>query len=180
MAEHPIYTDLSQDNLYNHAISAFGAEIARFANGYERDYARRQELMQEMHVALWQSFGGFREQCSLRTWVYRVTHNIGVTHIQRSLRSVPVVELETDDIALVIDEHASMDLTERRLDLGRLLELIQRLAPLDREVMLLYLEDLDAFSIGEIIGLSSRNVATKIHRIKALLANQFGSRSSKT
>ena len=51
--------------------------------------------------------------------------------------------------------------------------LIQRLRPLDRQVMLLYLEDLDARAIGEIVGLSAVNVATKIHRVKKVLAQQF-------
>ena len=39
--------------------------------------------------------------------------------------------------------------------------------------MLLYLEDMDAAGIGEITGLSARAVATRIHRIKALLARHF-------
>jgi len=40
--------------------------------------------------------------------------------------------------------------------------------------MLLYLEDLDAAAIGEITGLSARAVATRIHRIKKILAGRFG------
>ena len=52
------------------------------------------------------------------------------------------------------------------------------LAPLDREVMLLYLEDLDAAAIGEITGLSARNVATKIHRLKVLLARRLDARGN--
>ena len=47
--------------------------------------------------------------------------------------------------------------------------MIQRLNPVDREVILLYLEELDAASIGEITGISPTNVATKIHRIKKML-----------
>jgi len=39
--------------------------------------------------------------------------------------------------------------------------------------MLLYLEGVDAASIGEVTGLSAGNVATKIHRIKAVLARRF-------
>ena len=55
----------------------------------------------------------------------------------------------------------------------RLLALIQRLTPLDRQVILLYLEDMDAASIAEITGISSGNVATKIHRTKNILIRQF-------
>jgi len=45
--------------------------------------------------------------------------------------------------------------------------------PIDREVILLYLEGMDAAEIGELTGMSARNVATKIHRIKTVLARGF-------
>ena len=50
---------------------------------------------------------------------------------------------------------------------------VRRLKPMDRQLMLLYLEGVDAASIGEVTGLSASNVATKIHRIKAVLARRF-------
>jgi RNA polymerase sigma-70 factor (ECF subfamily) len=52
----------------------------------------------------------------------------------------------------------------------RLHELIARLQPPDRQLMILYLEGLDAAEIGDVIGLSAANVATKIHRVKKMLA----------
>jgi RNA polymerase sigma-70 factor (ECF subfamily) len=163
-----------RDSRYREAIARYGPDIARFAHGYERDPGKRQELLQDIHVALWQSFANFKEQCSLRTWAYRVAHNVGVSHIQRGARKADRIELDDDAAAAIIDERADIGVTERRLDMARLLALIHRLAPLDREVMLLYLEDLDAASIGDITGISARNVATKVHRIKALLATQLG------
>jgi DNA-directed RNA polymerase specialized sigma24 family protein len=42
--------------------------------GYEADPGRRQDLLQDIHIALWRSFAVFDERCSLRTWVYRVAH----------------------------------------------------------------------------------------------------------
>ena len=45
--------------------------------------------------------------------------------------------------------------------------------PLDRQIMLLYLEGLDAQSTSDIVGLSSGNVATKVHRLKKVLAQQL-------
>ncbi len=57
--------------------------------------------------------------------------------------------------------------------LDRLNALIQALGPPDRQVMLLYLEDLAAAEIAEVTGLSAGAVAVKIHRLKALLARRF-------
>ena len=66
--------------------------------------------------------------------------------------------------------------TDRRLNLERLSTLIQRLKPLDRQVIVSYLEEMDAASISEITGLSPANVAMRIHRIKNVLARQFHER----
>lgn len=167
----------TQHARYRQAIDAFGPDIARFVAGYELDASRRQELLQEVHLSLWQSFAGFKGQCSLRTWVYRVAHNVGVNHIRRSMRAVERHVVPLEEAESLIDDAADIRLTDRRLDLERILALVHRLEPLDREVMLLYLEDLDAAAIGDITGLSARNVATKVHRIKALLAARLGTGS---
>ena len=71
------------------------------------------------------------------------------------------------------DPSAPEAAADQRQSLDRLLALVQTLKPLDRQVILSYLEGLDAASIGEITGLSAGNVATNIHRIKNLLARQF-------
>ena len=123
-------------------------------------------------MALWESLGRFDGRSALGTWVYRVAHNTATSIcIRRKSTRVQLVSLE--DIEL---PSASFD-RERDLDerqgMERLLGLIQRLRPVDRQVMLLYLEDIDARAIGEIVGLSAANVATKIHRVKKVLAQQF-------
>jgi RNA polymerase sigma-70 factor (ECF subfamily) len=164
-------TDFSQDQLYRQALAAHGAELARCCQGYERDAALRQELQQELHLALWQSLAGFRGECSLRTWAYRVAHNVGTRHVQQQVGRAPMLEL--DQIEHLPDERHDPGHTERRLDLQRVLALVHRLAPPDRRLMLLYLEGLDAASMAEVTGLSARNVATKVHRIKAVLASQL-------
>jgi RNA polymerase sigma-70 factor (ECF subfamily) len=62
--------------------------------------------------------------------------------------------------------------------LARLTDLIRRLLPIDRQVILSYLEGMDAEAISEVTGLSPSNVATKIHRIKQILRKRFDARDS--
>ena len=130
-------------------------------------------LLQEIHVALWRSFRGFDGRCSLRTWIYRVSHNVGASHVlrQRRVRDQTLVGLE--ELENLPDSNNSLQAADRSQSLERLLDLVQRLKPIDRHVILSYLEGFDAASIGEITGLSAGNVATKIHRIKSMLARQF-------
>ncbi len=161
----------TRDQLYEDAASTYGPALERLAHAYEADPDHRRDLLQEIHVALWRSFEGFDQRCSLRTWIYRVAHNVGASHItrQRRINSQTLVGLEELEN---LPGTASTD-PDRNHALNRLLELIQRLKPLDRHVILSYLEGLDAASIAEITGLSASNVATKIHRIKSVLARQF-------
>jgi RNA polymerase sigma-70 factor (ECF subfamily) len=82
-----------------------------------------------------------------------------------------LVDLESIEAAQpASDAEAQM---HRRFSTAKLLELIHQLKPLDRQVMLLHLEGEAAGSIAEVTGLSPANVATKIHRIKKLLKQQY-------
>ena len=161
-----------QDGLYAEAAATYGAALERLARAYEPDADRRLDLLQEVHVALWRSFAAFDGRCSLRTWVYRVAHNVATSQVIRRRRGAPtLVGLdELDSMADAVDPVQQLD--DRRA-LDRMMALIHRLDPIDRQVALLYLEGMDASSIGEVAGISSGNVATKIHRVKKILARRF-------
>jgi RNA polymerase sigma-70 factor (ECF subfamily) len=162
-----------QTGWYDRAIAEFGLSLARLAAVYEFDRGRQQDLLQEIHLALWRSFARFRSQCSLRTWVYRVAHNTAATHVRHQKRSgvSRLVSLEElDDLPGQSDAERSID---EAAVLARLRSLIQRLKPLDRDVMLLYLEGASATAIGEVTGLSPANVAQKIHRTRKVLQRHF-------
>jgi RNA polymerase sigma-70 factor (ECF subfamily) len=162
-----------QDELYQEAAGSYGAALERLARGYEADPDRRRDLVQEIHLALWQSFAGFDARCSVRTWVYRVAHNVAASHVIREHRvnSRTLVGLEV--LETIPTGNDAERVADQRHSLEKLLKLIQQLKPLDRQVILSYLEGLDADSIGEITGISPGNVATKIHRIKNVLARRF-------
>jgi RNA polymerase sigma-70 factor, ECF subfamily len=163
---------VGQDELYRAAAAEYGSPLQRLARAYEADADQRNDLLQEIHMALWRSFAGFDGRCSLRTWVYRVAHNVAASYTIRQRRNnAPLVGL--DDLEALPAPGNAAAAADRRRALERLLELIQRLKPLDRQVILSYLEGLDAAAIGEITGISAGNVATKVHRIKNVLARQF-------
>jgi RNA polymerase sigma-70 factor, ECF subfamily len=163
----------AQDRLYERVAAEFAAPLARLARAHEADASQQQDLLQEIHLALWRSLAVFGERCSLRTWVYRVAHNVAASHVLRAKRRPNrLVSLDEADIAQDgADIEAAVD--ESRA-LARITRLIQRLKPLDGELIILHLEGLPGDEIAEIVGLSPANVATKIHRIKLLLADAFG------
>lgn len=164
--------DASQDSLYAEAAQAFGPALVRLARAYEFDAEARRDLLQEIHLNLWRSFASFDQRCSLRTWAYRIAHNVATGHVmrQRRLRDrlLSVENIETmpgsDQLELAASQAQALD---------RISTLIQRLKPLDRQIIVSYLEGLDAASISEITGLSPANVAMKVHRIKNILRRWF-------
>lgn len=159
---------MGQAELYEEAAAEFGPALDRMARAYEADPDLRRDLIQDIHLALWRSFTGFDGRCSLRTWVYRVAHNTAASHIRRQ-RHVVYVGLE--ELQAMPDPRAGAD-TDQSRQLAAMMALIQSLKPLDRQVILAYLEGLDAVAISEFTGLSPGNVATKIHRIKHILTER--------
>src|ERR1700761_8857609 len=75
------------DALYARAIAEHGPAIGRLLRAYEADAEQRRDLLQDIHVGLWRSFAAFDGRCSLRTWVYRVAHNIASSHVARRMRA---------------------------------------------------------------------------------------------
>jgi RNA polymerase sigma-70 factor (ECF subfamily) len=164
-----------RNELYEAAVLQFGRALGRLARGYEPDIDKSRDLLQEIHFALWQSFDHFNGRCSLRTWVYRVAHNTATSHVSRKRRNAALqVSLDELEIAGSFEDQDSVIDKQRAFD--RLLALIQKLKPLDKQIILLYLDGVDASSIGEITGMSSVNVATKIHRIKGILSRRSSGR----
>ncbi len=161
-----------QDDLYRDAVENFGSALERLARAYEADGEKRRDLTQDIHFQLWRSFQQYDARCSLRTWVYRVAHHVAASHVIRERRIFRTL-VNLEDLEVLPDNTAGFDAREKRLNLDRLSSLIQKLKPLDRQVIVSYLEGLDAAAIGEISGLPPSNVAVRIHRIKNVLAKWF-------
>ena len=173
MANLPVSDESSrQDRLYQEACLSYGAALGRLARAYERRPEEQSDLIQEIHLALWRSLKGFDGRCSLRTWVYRVAHNAAVSYTIRQRSNSPTF-IGLEEIEALADTAQGEAAQEQNINLERLLILIQTLSPPDRQLMVLYLEGMDAASIGEITGISAGNVATKIHRIKKILTRDF-------
>jgi RNA polymerase sigma-70 factor, ECF subfamily len=168
--------DLSQDSLYEQVVESYGSALDRLARAYELDAEARRDLLQDIHFHLWRSFSKFDQRCSLRTWVYRVAHNVATTHAIRQRRTRErLMALEDDRIeSLSASSNHGENAISQNQALERVSRLIQRLKPLDRQIIVSYLEGMPANAISEITGLSPANVAMKVHRITKILKRWFG------
>jgi len=108
----------------------------------------------------------------VKTWTFRVAHNTAVTYVNRERRNnAAFVSLEEiERTAASPNREPDID---REREFQRLSEFIRQLKPLDRQIMICHLEDMEAAAIAEITGLSPANVGMKIHRIKNILSIRF-------
>ncbi|HWZ50419.1 MAG TPA: RNA polymerase sigma factor, partial [Granulicella sp.] len=158
-----LIAERSQDDLYRNAAEQYGASLDRLVRAYEFDPDRRRDLSQDIHLQLWRSFQRYDARCSLRTWIYRVVHNVAASYVMREHRDFSTL-VSLEELDMLPDMAEGQVAANQRINLERMSMLIQQLKPLDRQVIVSYLEDMDAVSIGEITGLSPANVAMRIHR----------------
>lgn len=144
----------------------YGAALARIAGGYERTAAGREDLVQDMILALMHALPRFRGDSALGTFVYRVATNQALDRITR--RRPPLVAI--DDAADVADPSPGPDAHYRLHHRHeRLLAAIRRLPVSLRQVMALVLEDLSHAQIAVVLGITENNVAVRANRARARL-----------
>jgi len=139
---------------------------------YARKAADRNDLEQEICVQLWRSFGSYDERrARFSTWMYRIALNVAISKLRRDRKSLAGRIESLDDVHLetIAGDEPISDENDR---LAMLYALIGRLDPLNRAVILLYLEDRMYAEIADILGISDTNVATKINRIKQRLRGE--------
>ena len=125
----------TKDDLYRQVAGIYGSALDRLARGYEADPDKRRDLNQDIHFQLWRSFELYDGRCSLRTWVYRVAHRVGASHVLRQRRIFErLVTLEDLDVAAsAAHRHQASD---DSLNAERLALLIRQLMPIDRQVII--------------------------------------------
>ncbi|MFC5526544.1 RNA polymerase sigma factor [Rhodanobacter ginsengisoli] len=147
--------------------------VFKVAGLYSRSAADREDLVQEISVQLWRSFGRYDErQAKFSTWLYRIALNVAISQLRRQRWSEAdrFEPLQAHHLETVGGGEAMPEPDER---LGALYAFIGQLDPLNRALILLYLEDRGYAEIAEILGISETNVATKIGRIKQKLRGQM-------
>jgi RNA polymerase sigma-70 factor (ECF subfamily) len=142
-------------------MEAYAAPIRRLCAAYAAGAADREDLFQDIFLAVWRALPGFRGDASARTWLYRIAHNVALTWQARDRRR-QVRETPLDEEA---PGSSHMDL--RRLALRQALA---GMNPADRTLTLLWLEGLSAAEIEDVTGVKAATVAVRLSRIRKQLS----------
>ena len=151
-----------KENEFNRIVKANKATIFTVCYLFSKEQDEVNDLFQETLINLWRGFDGFQGKCDVKTWIWRVSLNTCLTYERKKKRRVDTVPL-TMDINLLTDT----DDDTRQVQM--LYRRINKLGPLDKAIVLLWLENLSYDEIGQIIGISTKNVSVKLVRIKEQL-----------
>lgn len=172
-----IATTMTAEARHREAREQFGELLERHrgivlkvAGTYAWQPEDRADLAQEIAAQLWRAYPGYDPARSFSTWMYRIALNVAISFVRgdgRRLRHAVPLDEELHDLASEGPDHE----TEQHLRLLR--RCIEQLEPLDRALLLLYLEDRSHREIAEVLGISESNVATKLGRLKQRIRNDI-------
>lgn len=148
------------------AVEQHRDALYRVCCGYVREDADRQDIYQEVLIHIWRSLDTFRGQSSLSTWLYRLAVNTCLGWLRREKRRHLMLERARQEQSTDICPPGAVGESKWDDSVWRLYECVARLAPVDRLLVSLYLEDLPSAEMGAVLGISEGNVRVKLHRIK--------------
>ena len=139
--------------------------IHKVCHIYAHDEASKQDLFQEIVIQLWKSFGSFRGEAKISTWMYRIALNTALTDLRRRKKKVD----------LHFTDQSNLDIEEVQYDNQRdeeeklLYSAIAKLSQIEKAVVMMYLEDKSYEEMEEVLGISQGTLRVKMNRIKEKL-----------
>ena len=164
-------TERAADEVFLQQLRQHTAILYKVANAYCRRREDRSDLIQDMVAELWRSWPRFDAAGSFAGWMQRIAINVAISfHRGESRRIRDALPLEEFGLDLAAADRV---LDAEGDDLRALHQLIARLEPLNRALILLYLEGYSQEEMAGLVGLSTSNVATRINRIKQRLQRDY-------
>jgi RNA polymerase sigma-70 factor (ECF subfamily) len=164
---------MALEDRFDRLLHEHGAALGRLAAAYESDRHEREDLLQDILLAIWRALRSFRGESSERTFIFRIAHNRAITHRQRRRGNVSSLH----DVPEPPDPRAPPDLELARAQQEeRLFAAVRSLPPAYRQAVMLRLEGLSHREVADVLGTSENNVAARLSRARkkltALLAEE--------
>ncbi len=163
-------TALSEQDRFLALLEEHDKILYKVASSYCRNPEDRRDLIQEIVVQLWRSFGRFDDSYRFSTWMYRIAMNVAISFYRsQGRRTRGTVPIEGSGLEIM----AAAPVEESSDDIRLLHQFIDQLDELNKALVILYLDGNSYDTIAEILGISTTNVATKLSRIKERLRRDF-------
>jgi len=156
---------------YETLLTGYQPALTRMAASYEWAPHKREDLLQEILLAIWKALPKFRGDCSERTFIFRIEQNRCLTHIWQRGRDAQT----SDDPLDVADPHSNPEAQAIAVrEQSRLQDAIRSLPIAYRQVLTLTLEDLSQAEIAAVLGITENNAAVRLNRARNALKKVLG------
>jgi RNA polymerase sigma-70 factor (ECF subfamily) len=147
--------------------------IVRIARSHESDRGRAEELVQDIHVAIWQALPKFRGEANLRTFIARIAQNRAITHVTREARRPRAAPLDDIGDNLPSDSATPEDAVAETQARRRLQRAVGELPLALRLTVTLALEGFSPDEVATVLGISTSAASVRLHRAKAALMDKL-------
>lgn len=161
------------DDTFLRLIEQYEPAVRRLTGVYLERQTDREDLFQEIAVALWQAIPKFRGESSERTWLYRIAHNVAISSAARAHRRRKTEEPISEEFEYPSSATNAEQLVLRKERRRALVDSLRSLPATDRQIILLHLEGLSYAEIEEVSGLSEIAIATRLTRIRGKLKEEI-------
>lgn len=150
----------NENNDFERLVAEYKSTIYSVCYMFADDKMQADDLFQEVLINLWTGLGKFRGDSSLRSWVYRVSMNTCISYRRKKKVTTMPIDIAPDIIDGSSSDSRQANMLHRR---------IMKLDPLDKAIVLLWLENLPYDEIAAIVGTTARNISVRLVRIKEKL-----------
>ncbi|MEP7142680.1 MAG: RNA polymerase sigma factor [Ferruginibacter sp.] len=159
-------TEKDQKHIFDNWLVQHQALIFKVVRVYAFNAMDRDDLFQEITIQVWHSVPAFRQECSVTTWLYRISLNTAIKWVRKEQKHYQAEPL--DKVQHILQE-SGRQVDER---LSWLYEEIYRLDEIDRSITLLLLDNFSYREMAGILGITESNIGVKINRIKKHLISK--------
>ncbi len=150
----------STDDVFIQQINQNLGIAHKICRVYFSDADDREDVLQEMMYQLYKSYRSFDGRSKFSTWMYSVCLNTALTYRRKGVKQ------KYEPLTASHDQLANPPVSNKDEEITLLFAAIATLSPLNKAIILLYLEDMSYEEIAEITGLSKSNVGVRLVRIK--------------
>ena len=155
---------------FERIVADYGPLISRIAMSYEADPNLREDLTQQIFLAVWQALPSYRGDSSLKTFIARVAQNRSISFVTKQVRQPRLAELpERLEADTLNPEEEAIEVNEREM----LLQATRRLPLPQREVIILVLEGFTYPEIAEMLDIAPNALALRLSRAKTALKSML-------
>jgi RNA polymerase sigma factor (sigma-70 family) len=159
---------------FRRLIDGHAPALTRLTASYSRSTSDRDDLLQDIAMAVWKALPGFRGECSERTFLFRIAHNRCLAYLTKRRVMVPLDDEDIDRADSAPTSEHQISLEQER---NRLVAAVRRLPLIYRQAITLTLEGLSYKELAEVLGISESNVGVRLNRARNLLKTLLEERS---